>query len=487
MREKLKSDYSLLQSSDLRVEVALKLSTKRAGTGALPLQLSTVEQHQPTKFMGDINRCYEILEIEPGTSLEEIKRAYRDLAFVWHPDRFAHNDRLQQKAEQRLIEINQAYDELVLFLTQSPPQSIDKPSQQPPPPPPPEKPIEKPLRRRSAKSGGKPGSQRTQTRQKKAASNKISAQNNPKNKKRFTTQNRQTWGKKPYGPTVAREARPSQKYPYLTPNRKKEFPTQYSKPQLSQKYSIFPWGPLAIAVGSYAVTSYILTKVDAPMWMFTLIWGADWLWAAILLAEGSATPRVWLAALVLAGTVGGSIAGFQAGGIATGAAWALVGAGLGAIASSEAQSRAVAVVLAAAGVLTVVGLMAGTGSGNWLKVLVEAVCWGIVGLMCGLAAELGLHSGGPVGLGGAIGLLIGAWAGVLAGAGAEALPQALAVAGSKAVYGAWAAIGIVAGVVARMVAGERSIGNGGIYTFILLVATSGFGLWLGNWLVGRIF
>jgi hypothetical protein len=437
--------------------------------------------------MGDINRCYEILEIEPGTSPEEIKRAYRDLAFVWHPDRFAHNDRLQQKAQQRLTEINQAYDELVLFLSQPPPQAIDKPSQQPPQPSP-EKPPEKPLRRRSAKSARKPGSQRTQSRQKKAASHKISTPNNPKNKKRFTTQNRQTWGgKKPSAPTVAREARPSQKYAYLTPNRKKEFPTPYSQPRLSQKYSIFPWGPLAIAVGSYAVTGYILTKFDAPMWMLTLIWGADWLWAAILLAEGSATPRVWLAALVLAGTVGGSIAGFQAGGIATGAAWALVGAGLGAIASSEAESRAVAVVLAAAGVLTVVGLMAGTGSGNWLKVLVEAVCWGIVGLMCGLAAELGVHSGGPVGLGGAIGLLIGAWAGALAGPGAEALPQALAVAGSQAVYGAWAAIGIVAGVVARMVAGERSIGNGGLYTFILLVATSGFGLWLGNWLVGRIF
>ncbi|MCC3405879.1 MAG: J domain-containing protein [Microcoleus sp. PH2017_10_PVI_O_A] len=437
--------------------------------------------------MADINRCYEILEIEPGASLEEIKRAYRDLAFVWHPDRFVHNDRLQQKAQQRLTEINQAYDELVLFLSQPPPQAIDKQSQQPAPPPPAEKPPEKPLRRRSAKSARKPGSQRTQTRQKKAASHKISTPNNPKNKKRFTTQNRQTWGgKKQSGPTAAREARPSQKYPYLTPNRKKEFPTQYSQPRLSQKYSSFPWGPLTLAVASYALTGWILTVFAAPLWMWTLICGADWLWAAILLAEGSATPRVWLAALVLAGTVGGSIAGFQAGGTLTGAAWALVGAGLGAIASSEAESRAVAVVLAAAGVLTVVGLMAGTGSGNWLKVLVEAVCWGIVGLMCGLAAELGLHSGCPVGLGGAIGLGIGAWAGALTAAGSGDLAQALAIAGSQAVYGAWAAIGIIAGVVARMVAGERSIGiGGGLYTSILLVTTSGFGLWLGRWLVGR--
>jgi len=107
-------------------------------------------------------------------------------------------------------------------------------------------------------------------------------------------------------------------------------------------------------------------------------------------------------------------------------------------------------------------------------------------LTCGLMAEVGVNSGGPVGLSGAIGLAIGAWAGVLAGAGSGAIDQAFGLAG-KSVYGAWAAIGIISGVVARMVAAERSIGiGGGLYTFIMLVATSGFGLWLGHWLVDRI-
>ena len=435
--------------------------------------------------MGDINRCYEILEIESGASLEEIKHAYRDLAFVWHPDRFAHNDRLQQKAQQRLTEINQAYQQLLLFLSQPEPKSID---QQPPqqPPPPAEKSPEKPLRRRSGKSAGRVGAQGSQTRP-KTTSPKNQTQNNPKSKKRFTTQNRESSpGKKPSGRRVAREAWPSQNYRNLTPKKKQEFPTEYSKPRLSQNYFSFPWGPLTIAVASYALTGWILTKSEAPLWMWTLICGADWLWAAILLAEGSATPRVWLAALVSAGAVGGSIAGFQAKGMVTAAVWALVGASLGAIASSEAESRAVAVVLAAAGVATVVGLMAGTDSGDWRKALVVAVSWGIVGLMCGLVAEVAVNSRGSTGLVGLIGFGIGAWAGVLAGAGSGALTGALAIAGSKTVYGAWAAIGIIAGVVARMVAGERSIGiGGGLYTSILLVATSGFGLWLGNWLVSR--
>ncbi|MEG4812328.1 J domain-containing protein [Microcoleus sp. F8-D3] len=442
--------------------------------------------------MADINRCYEILEIEPGTSLEEIKRAYRDLAFVWHPDRFAHNDRLQQKAHQRLTEINEAYQHLVLFLSQpESSRSIEKQFQQPPPPP------EKPLKRRSAKSAARPGSQGRQTRP-KAASKKFLTQKNSSSKKRFTTQNPQPRrGRKQPGGSVARKAGPSQNYRKLTPKRKKEFSTQYSKPRSaprevrpSQHYSSFPWGPLTIAVASYALTGWILTLTvsEAPPWMWALICGADWLWAAILLAEGSATPRVWLAALVLAGAVGGSIAGFQAGGMVTGAAWGSVGAGLGAIASSEAEYRAVAAVLAVAGVVTVVGLLAGTNSGNWVKALVAAVCWAIVGLTCGLVTELGVNSGSPVGLGGAIGLGIGAWAGVLAGAGSGDLVEALATAGSKSVYGAWAAIGIIAGVVARMVAAERFSHNGsGLYTVILLVAASGFGLWLGSWLGDRIF
>ncbi|MEG5017386.1 MULTISPECIES: J domain-containing protein [unclassified Microcoleus] len=441
--------------------------------------------------MGDINRCYEILEIEPGTSLEEIKRAYRDLAFVWHPDRFAHNDRLQQKAHQRLTEINQAYQQLVLFLSQpESSRSIEQQFQQPPPPAP-----EKPLRRRSGKSAARPGSQRRQTRP-KATSKKFLTQKNSSSKKRFTTHNRQAWrGTKQPGRSVARKARPSQNYRKLTSKRKTEFSTQYSKPRSaprevrpSQHYSSFPWWPLAIAVASYALTGWILTVSAAPLWMWALICGADWLWAAILLAEGSATPKVWLAALVLAGAVGGSIAGFQAGGKVTGAAWGAVGAGLGAIASFEAESRVVAGVLAVAGVVTVAGLMAGTGSGNWVKALVAAVCWAIVGLTCGLATEVGVHSRGPVGFRGAIGLGIGAWAGVLAGAGSGDLVEALATAGSKSVYGAWAAIGIIAGVVARMVAAERFSHNGsGLYTVILLVATSGFGLWLGSWLGDRIF
>src|SRR3989338_5562248 len=67
--------------------------------------------------MDDIDRYYEILELKPGASLEEVKRAYRDLVRVWHPDRFSHDPRLQQRAQEKLKEINEAYEKLQAFLS----------------------------------------------------------------------------------------------------------------------------------------------------------------------------------------------------------------------------------------------------------------------------------------------------------------------------------------------------------------------------------
>ena len=62
--------------------------------------------------MNNINRYYEILGINPGASLAEVKQAYKDLATVWHPDRFTNNPRLQEKAEKELKKINEAYQYL---------------------------------------------------------------------------------------------------------------------------------------------------------------------------------------------------------------------------------------------------------------------------------------------------------------------------------------------------------------------------------------
>jgi preprotein translocase subunit Sec63 len=59
---------------------------------------------------GKISRCTEILGLKPGATREEVDEAYRDLAKVWHPDRFSGNPRLQKKAEEKIKEINAAYE-----------------------------------------------------------------------------------------------------------------------------------------------------------------------------------------------------------------------------------------------------------------------------------------------------------------------------------------------------------------------------------------
>lgn len=62
--------------------------------------------------MIDKTKCYEILGVRDGVSREELRAAHRDLAKVWHPDRFAHDPRLQAKAQEKLKEINDAFDQL---------------------------------------------------------------------------------------------------------------------------------------------------------------------------------------------------------------------------------------------------------------------------------------------------------------------------------------------------------------------------------------
>lgn len=59
-------------------------------------------------------------ELEMGFTSEELKVAYRDLVQIWHPDRFGQNERLQQKAQQKLKEINEANIVLWNYLASKP-------------------------------------------------------------------------------------------------------------------------------------------------------------------------------------------------------------------------------------------------------------------------------------------------------------------------------------------------------------------------------
>lgn len=57
-----------------------------------------------------LDECYRLLDLDSRASGEEVKRAYRDLTKVWHPDRFGHDAELRRRAEEKLKAINNAYE-----------------------------------------------------------------------------------------------------------------------------------------------------------------------------------------------------------------------------------------------------------------------------------------------------------------------------------------------------------------------------------------
>ena len=54
---------------------------------------------------------YSVLGISDNASVDEVKKAYRDLAKKYHPDNYINNP-LADLAEEKMKEINEAYDVL---------------------------------------------------------------------------------------------------------------------------------------------------------------------------------------------------------------------------------------------------------------------------------------------------------------------------------------------------------------------------------------
>ena len=76
----------------------------------------------------DAQRAYRVLGLAPGATPGEVKVAYRDLAQVWHPDRFRDNPRLLEKAARNLQRINDAYTVLKDYAP--PPEPFRRPSRE---------------------------------------------------------------------------------------------------------------------------------------------------------------------------------------------------------------------------------------------------------------------------------------------------------------------------------------------------------------------
>ena len=59
-----------------------------------------------------MNNPYEVLGLKPGASEAEIKAAYKELVKKYHPDKYQNNP-LADLAQEKLQEINEAYDTLM--------------------------------------------------------------------------------------------------------------------------------------------------------------------------------------------------------------------------------------------------------------------------------------------------------------------------------------------------------------------------------------
>ncbi len=73
----------------------------------------------------EIRESHRTLELKEGASPEAIKEAYRSLVKVWHPDRFGDDEKLRRRADEKLKQINRAYD---LLKDYRPPDSRGKQS-----------------------------------------------------------------------------------------------------------------------------------------------------------------------------------------------------------------------------------------------------------------------------------------------------------------------------------------------------------------------
>ena len=59
--------------------------------------------------MDQIEQAYRVLELDPGASMFQVNQAYKDLVFIWHPDRVpSDRTRLREKAENKLKQLNEA-------------------------------------------------------------------------------------------------------------------------------------------------------------------------------------------------------------------------------------------------------------------------------------------------------------------------------------------------------------------------------------------
>ena len=90
-----------------RLEELLSINDARDANAS-----SDHSNYEPNQANSTRDHYLSVLDLSLSATQSDIKSSYRTLVKVWHPDRFAHDPKLQVMAQNKLKEINEAYEYL---------------------------------------------------------------------------------------------------------------------------------------------------------------------------------------------------------------------------------------------------------------------------------------------------------------------------------------------------------------------------------------
>ncbi len=94
---------------DSELKVILQISNS--------LNISSSDFNSIKAMFGEVknaNWAYDILEISPAATPEEVKSAYRKMAMKYHPDKVAHlGEEIKNNAEEKFKQVKNAYDHIM--------------------------------------------------------------------------------------------------------------------------------------------------------------------------------------------------------------------------------------------------------------------------------------------------------------------------------------------------------------------------------------
>ncbi len=77
----------------------------------------------------DIARAFKVFDLPENASLDDVRHAWHDLIFIWHPDKHQRNPSAQKRALEKTKEINEAYEFLCNYLSSRPRSAYEQPKQ----------------------------------------------------------------------------------------------------------------------------------------------------------------------------------------------------------------------------------------------------------------------------------------------------------------------------------------------------------------------